>query len=282
VNSSASPMTVKLTNSGNAPLSISGVSLTGDSAEFAIQSSSSCTGGTSLQPNTTCTFVVVFSPASVGSTSATIMLEDNALGSPHAIALSGSGEDFTVSLASGSQNTQTVGAGGSATYSLTVSPLGGFNQSVSLTCSVAPLNVAPPACTVSPTSATPNGASATQVTLQVSTTGASSVMPDFRGGGRVRRHELPSVPTWCLWLILIAGLASLATATRSRQRNSWLKAVAGLTILAAAAIMVSCGGGGGSVVPPRSPTPAGSYSVTVSGVSGNLSHSTTVTLVVQQ
>ena len=66
-----------------------------------------------------CTISVTFSPISAGSRSGTMTLTDNASNSPQTVALSGTGMDFTLSSTTTSQ---TVSAGQSANYSLTLAP----------------------------------------------------------------------------------------------------------------------------------------------------------------
>lgn len=78
---------VTLTNSGNAALSITSITLGGtDATAFSL--SHNC--GASLAANASCTLSVTFTPASASSYSAALTVSDNATGSPHSITLSGS------------------------------------------------------------------------------------------------------------------------------------------------------------------------------------------------
>jgi hypothetical protein len=43
---------------------------------------------------------------------------------------------------------------------------------------------------------------------------------------------------------------------------------------------IGCGSGGSGTPPPPTGTPAGTYSVTVTGISSNATHATTLTLIV--
>ena len=76
---------VTVTNTGNAPLLVSGVSLGGSNAtDFA-----ETTGCASVAPGTSCTISVIFTPALAGAKSATLTITHNAAGSPSVVSLSG-------------------------------------------------------------------------------------------------------------------------------------------------------------------------------------------------
>ena len=276
VNSSSLPLTVTLTDTGGAPLTISAITLTGDS-EFSMQST--CGAGITLQPAATgCTVSVVFSPTSVGLKTATITVSDNALGNPHQISVSAYGQDFSIAPASSSAASQTISAGQTAIYTIAVSPQAGFNRTVALTCSVAPSGNGTPTCTLSPSGVTLSGVNDTMVTLKVWTTGSSRLPGSFREGGPPRGYFLPFLPAWRLGLIVTMLITVLLAAGR-RARRAFLPTVMA-TLLLAAMGMVSCGSQA-TVTPQARPTPANTYTVTVSGVDLNLTHSGSVTLVVQ-
>ncbi len=86
--SSAAAQTVTLTNSGTAALAISSIALGGSGASsFTLTS----TCGNSVAVAATCTLSIGFAPASLGALTASVVVTDNAAGSPQTIALSGTG-----------------------------------------------------------------------------------------------------------------------------------------------------------------------------------------------
>ena len=86
VNTTSPPYDVRLTNSGNAPLKISSIAITGtNSGEFAL--TNKCT--TSLPPGENCIIAVTFSPKAVGPRTAYVTITDSAPGSPHNVYLLG-------------------------------------------------------------------------------------------------------------------------------------------------------------------------------------------------
>jgi predicted ATP-grasp superfamily ATP-dependent carboligase len=86
-NSAKEPIAVY--NSGNSTLNISNVTITGTNpSEFS--QTNTCT---SVAPGAKCVITVTFTPSSVGPQSASVMITDNAPGSPHNIFLDGSGEN---------------------------------------------------------------------------------------------------------------------------------------------------------------------------------------------
>src|ERR1700690_1499339 len=82
VGTTSSPQTVTVTNSRNATMTISSVSITGDFTE-----TNTC--GTSLAAGANCTISVVFTPTVTGAESGQILITDNAAGSPQGIQLQG-------------------------------------------------------------------------------------------------------------------------------------------------------------------------------------------------
>ncbi len=88
ISSSSAAQNITLTNTGTAPLTISGLTVAGASAsDFSL--TNNC--GSSLAVNGSCTISATFTPTSAWSRTATIWMTDNALGSPHVAGLVGNG-----------------------------------------------------------------------------------------------------------------------------------------------------------------------------------------------
>ena len=91
----SSPQAETLTNSGNLPLTITSIQITGaDSSDFG--QTSNCPS--SLPPNNSCQISVTFTPAATGNRTATLSITDNAPGSPQSIPLTGVGTPPSVTL----------------------------------------------------------------------------------------------------------------------------------------------------------------------------------------
>lgn len=154
----------------------------------------------------------------------------------------------------------TIPAGQSGSAALTVTPLNGFNSSVSFGCSNLPAGAS---CSFSPTSVTPPGTASTTLTVTASATSAA-----------VQRKSSPLIPASAFAAVLCCF------GFRKRQRLQMLLllavSVAGLSLLngCGSGGSASGGGGGGGGSHPVTST------VTVTATSGSLVHSTTFTLTV--
>ena len=153
--------------------------------------------------------------------------------------------DFSVAPAS---NSATVTAGGTATYNLSIDSVNGLTGSVSFTCSGAPSEAT---CTVNPASVSIPGST----TVTVSTTARSAVL---------MRPKPPTGP-W-IWLWMWALLAAVGVRLMAGRRLAWNRAWAPLAVaMLRVALWAGCGGGGGGGTPTPRGTPAGTYSLTVTG-----------------
>lgn len=85
VGGAAVKRSITLTNSGSATLALNGSAVSG------IGFSSTDTCGASLAAGASCAFSIAFAPAGVGAYSGSLTVNSNAPGSPHKVALSGSG-----------------------------------------------------------------------------------------------------------------------------------------------------------------------------------------------
>jgi hypothetical protein len=106
VNSASATQTVTITNSGNAALSIAGITIGGPNAGDFSQSN---TCGSSVAAGGSCTIAVTFTPKSAGSRAGSSSIANNAAGNSQTISLGGTG---TAAAASGlnSQSLAIVGS----------------------------------------------------------------------------------------------------------------------------------------------------------------------------
>jgi hypothetical protein len=176
-------------------------------------------------------------------------------------------------LAAASPTPGTVSPGGSATSTITVTGTGGFTDTVTFGCSVAPQNAPAPVCSLGPASVslTSTTASAT-ATATVSTTAATAAL----------RH---SSSIFYALLLPIGGMTLLGVGFGSRRKKVlglllvFLMA-SGLLFLASCSSGSSSSGGGGGGG-GQSGTPAGTYTVTVTGTpTSGTAQTTTFTLTV--
>jgi Beta-propeller repeat/Cep192 domain 4 len=251
--SSSSSMPTTLTNTGDASLSITNIAANGPFSE-----SNNCPATLSVAAN--CTINVVFTPIGVGSTNGSVSITDNAGGSPQSISITGSGLGFALSATSTSQQ---VSPGGTATYSLTITP-NGFTGPVSLSCIGAP---AQSTCAISPSSVSLDGSTAVALTVTVKTSAKSSLPPNS-----APRSWPPQLP---IWLPLLAGILTLGLAGLA-----WRKRRLAPLGLAAALLLFSAGFG--CTLGSSSPgTPKGTYTLQATGTSGGFSRGLALTLTVQ-
>lgn len=184
---------------------------------------------------------------------------------------SGTASDFAVSP---NPSSATVNAGQPASFTVSATPSGGFNQTVTWICSGAP---AASTCSVSPSS-TPVGASPATATVTVTTT-AHSILPP-----RVLPRLAPPLRPWGAVTLCFAWLLALGMLSRLNRASRPNFSMCAAVLLLAAAFCASCGGGSAqsnpASPPPPSGTPAGPYTLTVTGSSANVSHATTFHLTV--
>ncbi|MFZ0640443.1 MAG: choice-of-anchor D domain-containing protein [Candidatus Acidiferrales bacterium] len=95
------PISVLVTNDGNATLTFSGIGITGNNAaDFQLLSGggSSCTASTVLAPAANCDVSIGFTPSVAGSETATLQFTDDGAGSPQGLDLIGTGTAPEVTL----------------------------------------------------------------------------------------------------------------------------------------------------------------------------------------
>jgi 6-phosphogluconolactonase (cycloisomerase 2 family) len=102
-----------LTNTGNQPLAISSATAVGANVSD-FQASNNCSSASPLATGGTCSFNVTFSPTATGPRRASVSVVDSAPGSPHSVELTGVGTAVSLSPASESFTSQTVGTSSGA------------------------------------------------------------------------------------------------------------------------------------------------------------------------
>ena len=281
---------VQLAGTGGVAFSLSSPTITPtvprgtDSTTFSVSaaSQSGFTGSISLSCSGSAPASCAFNPTSIapGETSTLTISNLNAV--------SASGLNFAVIGTSDSQTafllltilfpdfailatppSATVSAGQSASYTLSLTPLHGFNQAVSLSCNRAPTAAK---CTVLPSSVTLDGSNTSTATVTVTTTAASMVGP---GHGPSFIPPPLGNPVGLLWFAGLLVLITAASLGKAPRRVRLGFAVMMLFVLAWTACSV-----GGSEKPPF--TPPGNYQLAITvTASGGLQHIAAVSLTVK-
>jgi len=250
-----------LRNSGAAPLTITSIAVTGASSSTFVESDN-CVSASPLAVNATCTITVTFAPTTPGNDTATVAISDNATGSPQGITLSGTGvvpPDYGVSA---STPTQSVVAGGIATYGISVQSIGGYTGSVLLSVTGLPPNAT---ASFSPNPVTLGSVSlaakrpADAITGGTSTLTVQTAPKVLTGDSRNR--------SWPLVAPAI-GLLMLMPSRRLR-RQYLLRLMLIFTVLGIVTAMVGCGGG--FAVPQQSQT----YTLIITGTGTSTTGTTT-------
>jgi Abnormal spindle-like microcephaly-assoc'd, ASPM-SPD-2-Hydin/Beta-propeller repeat len=262
VATASSPMTVTVTNTGNTPVTL-GATVTAfsgtNASDFSV-GSTTCTASLVLSTSgagSTCTINVVFTPGAAGSRSATLSVTDTATGSPQTVMLSGTGTAAGTPDFSLTPSTQSVSVtrGVAGTFTVNVVGLNGFTSAVTLNCTGAPTNSS---CSgPAPVSAAPSPGTAATFTIATK----AFVPPASRNVPPVSPKQL---------VLLAAALSLLLLLPSTRRFRTRLGLAGAMAVLV---IVAGC-----SSAPA---TPKGSYTLTVTGTSGSLSHSATVSLTVQ-
>ena len=167
---------------------------------------------------------------------------------------------FALSIAPASG---TIGEGSAISTTITVTPSGGFLQTVTLTCAGVPANAV---CAISPTTVTPKNADAVIATLAVQT----QVSAMSARTNSLRGDEKGAV-------VLLSGGALLGWTLLRRRRRSWWFVQLGLAlVLLAAGAFTGC-----SSAYDANKTPPGTYTLTVTGTSGSTTETAAYTLTVK-
>ena len=177
--------------------------------------------------------------------------------------------DFSVSATT---TTQTVTAGQSANFTIATATVGGaFPGTVTFTASGLPIGAS---ASFNPTSVSVGAGTTMSVTTTARTLSQIKTPPFPR--------TTPLRPLWLIALVIFFALAIASLAKFGKQTVRRLIPIGAFALLLISISYISgCTGGGFPRIGSNTSTPAGTYTVTVTGTSGADVHTTTVTLVVQ-
>jgi hypothetical protein len=294
VQTQSAAQTIVLTSSGNVPLQITGISITGPFAE-----SNNCPA--TLVSGATCFINVTFLPVARGTANGVLTLASNSTSAVNTVALTGTGVApvavLTSSLAFGAQNVKTTS---SQTATLTNTGDAALNiSSISATGNFAVTNFCP--VTLAPATSC-----SIQVTFTPTVAGAISGVLGVSDDDPVAGQQTSALSGTGLDYSISSSPASVTV--KAGNTAIYSIAVKALGGNFATPVSLACGGlpvgatctlTPASVVPGSTSasaslsvatsngshgtkkTPAGTYTITVNGIAGALSHSVTLTLVVQ-
>ncbi len=175
--------------------------------------------------------------------------------------------DFAFGAITSNPASATVTAGGSVTYTVPITALNGFTGTVSLACS----GGVPLKAQCGTGSATPTAPG----TIAISTAPNGSAIP------APIAHQTPGLPTAAAtWIFACGAFALLLFVCNGATRRRAALEMAFAVVILTATLSACGGGGGGGGSTGSTGTPPGKYSITITGTSGSLIHTTTVSLTV--
>jgi hypothetical protein len=260
INTTSAGKTVTLTN--NSTSTVSNIAITiGGSSPTSFAQTTTC--GTTLAAGATCPITVTFTPTAAAAASATLNVADSDASSPQIAVLTGVGTssnpDFSVTV---SPTAPTVAAGSIANLTVTVTGLNGFTTPVALTCTGAPIDST---CTLAPATVTPTSTGTTS-TGSVVTTFRTILVPPAGSLRLIPRHPILAWPAVFVFILMAGWFVARRQPTR---KLAW-----------AVALLMLASQTGCSGLPHRGGTPAGTYTLTITGTAGSLTHQVTVLLTV--
>ncbi|MEI9977624.1 MAG: FG-GAP-like repeat-containing protein [Edaphobacter sp.] len=293
--------TLTVTQAGSATALTASASAAGTGSSLTF--TATATSATSGTPTGTVQFLNGSSVLGMGTLTAgvaTFTTSSLAAGSYNVIAVYGGDTNFTPSTSSSASvvvatpdysitsnpTSLTIQQGQSGTATFTMTPTGGFNQTITFACAGLPSEAT---CSFSPASVTPNGA---PVTSQLTITTVAPVNALLHGSDPLQKRGTGGAGSWsqgiwCQGSVALALFAGIFAGTRRRKIPNILRVV---IFLAAICLipLAGCGGGTspnsqGSTTPPNPGTPAGTSQVAVTasaGGSGGVQHTASLTVII--
>jgi len=168
----------------------------------------------------------------------------------------------------------TVTAGKSGNYTLTMTPINGFSDTVTVSCTNLPLKAT---CTASPASVTVGGSTPTEVTINIGTTANSMMGP---GGGPLGPTAGTGPWPWLAGLLALFFLMLLASRRSPMPRRAWVGFAVLVLLVAGSAACNNTYFNPISAVNTSTGTPPGVYALVVTAKSTNYTRNISVNLAV--
>ena len=182
--------------------------------------------------------------------------------------------DFSIGA---SPSTLTIAAGQPASFAVTLSGLNGFNSAVNLSCSGQPANST---CKFSPMSVTPTSGGMATSMMTISTSSSPYMPAGMVAKNRNRGTYAMLLPIPGLLLLGLLLFGAGRTKLPSRNDGNY-RLVRSLGLLIFSVCLLAASGCGYKGAAAGNGTQRGTTTVMITGTSGNLSHSTSITLIVQ-
>ncbi len=264
VTTASTAKTVTLTNGGTGALTITSITATGTG----FTTTNNC--GTSVAAGATCTISAVFTPTTTATVTGSISVVSNAGSSPTVISLSGSGSDFTIAPFS---PTQTIVNGKTGIIQVTISSVGSYAGTLTLTCGGLVMGET---CTISPTSVAIT-AGGTQNVFATLTTTAQNYAQTVKQAAS--NHAPAGGASGVEFALGGISFAALLGCFSQRRLRAYRKALSLCMVLAALVMIAGCSGTSTTANPNG--TPSGTQTVTITATSGTVSRTANVTVTVQ-
>jgi hypothetical protein len=198
-----------------------------------------------------------------------VTVSDPTLGATNTLTFSAVGASCDFSFGATIPASNTISAGGTASYQLQLDAVGNAGGVVQLSCSSPPAGIT---CNFAPNPAT-TSAAGTTVAFMVSVP-ATATLPAARFESPRTLQKIEPAPI-AFAVAAMFAMFSLFAALQKSHRTRARTALACLSLLAVLGAMAACGGSGGG-----GGTVTQTFQITVQGVGGNFQHSTTVQLVI--